>query len=80
MHDAVAARLAHYAPARTYLLEALHDTQALCGGWLPQDAVEQVAASLRVPLADVYGVIEFYEMFHAEPAGRQVIRVCQDAS
>jgi len=69
-----------YPPARTYLLEALHGTQALYNGWLPRDAVEQVAAYLRVPLADVYGVIEFYEMFHAEPVGHQVIRVCQDAS
>ncbi len=78
--DTVAARLAYYPPARTYLLEALHDAQELCGGWLPRDAVEQVTSHLRVPLADVYGVIEFYDMFHAEPVGRQVIRVCQDAS
>jgi NADH-quinone oxidoreductase subunit F len=40
--------------------------------------VEQIAAYLGVPLADVYGVIEFYEMFRTEPAGRAVIRICQD--
>jgi NADH-quinone oxidoreductase subunit F len=74
------AALAAYPPARTYLIEALHDAQEVCGGWLPRAAVEQVASHLRVPLADVYGVIEFYDMFHAEPVGGQVIRVCQDAS
>jgi NADH-quinone oxidoreductase subunit F len=29
-------------------------------------------------VAEVYGVIEFYEMFHAEPVGRKVIGVCTD--
>ena len=26
----------------------------------------------------MYGVTEFYEMFHTHPAGQKVIRVCQD--
>ena len=78
MDDALASRLPRYAPSRTYLLEALHDAQELFGGWLPRPAVEQIATYLGVPVADVYGVIEFYEMFRAEPVGRKLIRVCQD--
>jgi NADH-quinone oxidoreductase subunit F len=31
---------------------------------------------LGVPLADVYGVIDFYEMLSREPLGRTVARVC----
>lgn len=66
------------AGGRSGLLEVLHDTQAIFGGWLPRDAVERTASALNVPVADVQGVIEFYDMFHAHPVGRNVIRVCQD--
>ncbi len=79
MDDAVAACLSRYDRKRTYLIEVLHDVQELYHGWLPRAAVEQIAAYLRVPVADVYGVIEFYELFHAEPVGERVIRICQDA-
>jgi NADH-quinone oxidoreductase subunit F len=66
-------------PARSYLLEILHETQDIFDGWLPRPAVEHIAATLDVPQADVYGVTEFYDLFHTEPVGRKVIRVCQDA-
>ncbi len=67
------------APSRSYLLEILHETQDIYDGWLPRPAVERIAAALNVPQAEVYGVTEFYELFHTEPVGRKVIRVCQDA-
>ncbi|MFQ5613050.1 MAG: NADH-quinone oxidoreductase subunit NuoF, partial [Anaerolineae bacterium] len=77
---ALAGMLARYGPqGRAALLEALHEAQAIYGGWLPQAVVEQVAAALNVPLADVYGVTEFYEMFHTRPVGQKIIRICQDA-
>jgi NADH-quinone oxidoreductase subunit F len=38
----------------------------------------EVARTLRVPLADVYGVIDFYAMFYKTPMGKTLIRVCQD--
>jgi NADH-quinone oxidoreductase subunit F len=61
------------------LLEVLHDAQAIFGGWLPRPAVERIAQALDLPAAEVYGVTEFYEMFHTEAVGRKLIRVCQDA-
>ncbi|MBK9711050.1 MAG: NAD(P)H-dependent oxidoreductase subunit E [Kouleothrix sp.] len=76
---ALEATLERHRPwGRAGLIEALHDTQAIFGGWLPRDAVERVAAALDLPAADVQGVIEFYEMFHDHPVGRRVVRVCQD--
>jgi NADH-quinone oxidoreductase subunit F len=57
----------------------LHEAQAIFGGWLPRAVVERMAATLDVPTADVYGVTEFYEMFHTQPVGRKIIRICQDA-
>ena len=62
---------------RSGLLPALHEAQKIYG-WLPQEVASQIAQSLRVPLADVYGVIEFYSMFYNEPVGRKIIRVCTD--
>ncbi|MFN8505314.1 NAD(P)H-dependent oxidoreductase subunit E [Kouleothrix sp.] len=73
--------LARYAPqGRAGLLEVLHEAQAIFGGWLPRPAVERVASRLGLPVADVYGVTEFYEMFHTQPVGRTILRICQDAA
>jgi len=47
---------------RLGLLPALHAVQKI-HGWLPQEVAAEVAKSLRVPLADVHGVIEFYSLF-----------------
>jgi NADH-quinone oxidoreductase subunit F len=72
--------LARHSPqGPTTLIEVLHETQAIFGGWLPREAVERVAVALNVPVADVYGVTEFYEMLHTQPVGGKVIRICQDA-
>jgi NADH-quinone oxidoreductase subunit F len=64
---------------RSHLLEILHDAQEIFGGWLPRPAVERIALALNMPQAEVYGVTEFYDLFHTAPVGRKVIRVCQDA-
>ncbi len=62
---------------RSGLLPALHAAQRAYG-WLPQEVAAEVARSLKVPLADVHGVIEFYSLFYNEPVGRRIIRVCTD--
>lgn len=69
--DAVAHR------GRTMLLPALHHAQALYG-WVPREAQETISHALRVPLADVHGVIEFYTMFYNRPMARRVVRLCED--
>ncbi|MFZ5856226.1 MAG: NAD(P)H-dependent oxidoreductase subunit E [Chloroflexota bacterium] len=62
---------------RSGLLPALHAAQKIYG-WLPQEVAAEVAKALKVPLADVHGVIEFYSLFYNEPVGRKIIRVCTD--
>lgn len=70
--------LEKYIPlGRSGLLPALHAAQKIYG-WLPQEVATEVAKTLRVPLADVHGVIEFYALFYNEPVGRKFIRVCTD--
>lgn len=62
---------------RTALLPALHAAQEAFG-YIPEEAASAIGQALRVPLADVYGVIDFYAMFYREPVGKTVIHVCGD--
>lgn len=64
---------------RSALLPALHSAQNLYG-YIPEQAATLVAGSLGVPLADVYGVIDFYSMLYKEPVGELIVRVCGDPS
>lgn len=67
----------HIPQGRSALLPALHDAQDLYG-YIPKQAAEQIARALKIPLADVYGVIEFYSLFYSHPVGKTVIHVCND--
>jgi NADH-quinone oxidoreductase subunit F len=70
--------LSEYAPkGRPALIPALHAAQALYG-YLPEPVAAEVGRSLGVPLADVYGVIDFYAMFYRQPVGKTVVHVCDD--
>jgi NADH-quinone oxidoreductase subunit F len=60
---------------RTALLPALHAAQKLFG-WISEPVAAEVSRASGVPLADVSGVIDFYEMFNRQPIGRTVVRVC----
>src|SRR5262245_35980779 len=57
------------------LLPALHAAQCIYA-WLPEPVAAEVGRALGVPLADVFGVIDFYSMLNRQPVGRTVIRVC----
>lgn len=69
-----------YPTALALLLPALHIAQKEFDGWLPDVAIEAVAAELDVPVADVYGVVTFYDLYHQKPVGRHRIRVCTNLS
>jgi NADH-quinone oxidoreductase subunit E len=45
-------------------------------GYLPREAMLEVAEYLRVPEVDVYGVVTFYNQFRLKPPGKHSIRVC----
>jgi len=70
--------LQEYAPqGRAALLPVLHAAQEIYG-FLPEAVASEVGRGLNVPLADVYGVIGFYTLFHARPVERTVIHICND--
>lgn len=70
--------LAKYIPlGRSGLMPALHAAQS-CYGYLSEPVAARIGQALGVPLADVYGVIDFYAMFYRQPVGDMVVHVCCD--
>lgn len=57
------------------LIETLHSVQQSFG-YLDDDALRYVSASLRVPLSQTYGVATFYHFFQLKPGGRHNCVVC----
>jgi len=64
---------------RDALLPLLWDIQTAYG-YIGPEAVAAISHTLLVPMAEIYGVIEFYSLFHAEPTGETVIQICTDPS
>ncbi len=62
---------------REALLPVLWDVQGAYGSISPEHA-HRISHLLRVPEANIFGVIGFYTLFHDEPTGRRIIRVCTD--
>jgi NADH-quinone oxidoreductase subunit F len=62
---------------RSALLPVLWDVQTAFGH-IDSEAVHIISHSLRVPEADIYGVIGFYSLFHSRPTGNTIVRVCTD--
>ena len=60
---------------RSALLPALQAAQQLYG-WVNEDVAKEVSGALGVPLADIFGVLDFYAMLYRRPVGRTVLRVC----
>src|SRR5262245_15842717 len=67
--------LSQFPRERTWLLPALQAAQH-AEGWLSPETLAIVAAHLRVPKSEVWGVASHYpELRLAEP-GRRIVRVC----
>ncbi|GAB6067836.1 NAD(P)H-dependent oxidoreductase subunit E [Methylothermus subterraneus] len=65
----VAKALAQHGRERSALLAILHAVQQALG-YLPPQALREVALALRLPVAEVQGVAEFYSFFATRPQGR----------
>ena len=58
------------------LLPILHDVQDALG-YVPADAVPEIASALNLSRAEVHGVVTYYHHFRAEPAARHVVQICR---
>jgi NADH:ubiquinone oxidoreductase subunit E len=72
--DLVLARYPEF--RRDQLLPLLHEVHAETG-WFSLELTRYLSQRLKVPFADLYGVISFYALFKTEPAARIVLRVCK---
>jgi bidirectional [NiFe] hydrogenase diaphorase subunit len=61
--------------ARDALIETLHTVQQSFG-YLDKESLKFVAASLRVPLSQTYGVATFYHLFTLKPPGEHTCLIC----
>jgi NADH-quinone oxidoreductase subunit E len=73
--EALQAALEKYQDIQGALIPLLQAAQEIYG-YLPKEAMAQIAKELHVPFSKVYGVATFYAQFHLKPRGRHVIRVC----
>src|SRR5438874_8835242 len=75
----VSGLVARFPRERTWLLPALEEVQR-AEHWLSPEALEAVAAHLRVPKSEVWGVASHYPEFRLAPPGRRLVRVCTGVS
>ena len=45
-------------------------------GYLPEEAMNEIAKKSGLSISQLYGVATFYAQFHLEPRGRHIIHVC----
>ncbi len=60
---------------QSQLLPALLKEQA-AAGWISEEAAAEIGRELRVPLSEVYGIVEFYSMLTTVPSGETVVHIC----
>jgi NADH-quinone oxidoreductase E subunit len=68
--------LPRYESAKGALLPVLNEVQHAYG-WLPHQAMEEVAEFLALAPADVLDTASFYEEYWLRPRGRHLIGVCR---
>jgi formate dehydrogenase subunit gamma len=74
-HKQVAAIIATQQDRHGALLPILHAIQDALG-YIPADAVAQIASALNLSRAEVHGVITFYHHFRTTPPARHTIQIC----
>jgi formate dehydrogenase subunit gamma len=76
MAEEIARLIARHVGHRGALLPLLHDVQAALG-YVPDEAVPDIANGLNLSRAEVHGVVTFYHDFRRAPPARHVLRLCR---
>jgi NADH-quinone oxidoreductase subunit E len=66
-----------YPDSRSALMPSLYLAQEEVG-WLPKEAIDDVASELGLTPTEVGSVASFYTMYHLKPVGQHVIEFCTD--
>jgi NADH-quinone oxidoreductase E subunit len=72
--------MGRYPQSRSAVMSALRLAQERHGGWLPPEALKEVADAMKLTPAQVEAVATFYDMYHLEPVGRHLVEVCTNLS
>ena len=61
--------------AESQLIAVLHKTQELFG-YLPREAMDDIAVTMQIPTAHIWGVATFYHYFNLAPVGKHIVSIC----
>ncbi len=64
-----------YLPEKDNLIQMLNDVQEHYG-YVPMHVQKELSEFLKIPMAEIYGVVTFYSRFSLEPQGKYKISVC----
>ncbi len=67
--------LTQYTDVKDNLIPILNEVQ-IKYGYIPQIAQKEISEYLKIPMAEIYGVITFYSRFTLKPKGKYAISVC----
>jgi NADH-quinone oxidoreductase E subunit len=80
LYDQIQKAASRYPQRRSAVMPALRLAQEAHEGWLPPEALREVADALDLTPAEVEAVATFYDMFNREPVGRHLVEVCTNLS
>ena len=64
-----------FKPEKDNLIQILNSVQEHYG-YIPEDAQKEISEFLKMPMAEIYGVITFYSRFTLKPKGKYNIAIC----
>ena len=79
LRDDIRAAAAPYPDERSGVMSGLRLAQVQYG-WLPPEALVEVAEALDLTPAHVQAVASFYDMYHLAPVGEHLVEVCTNVS
>jgi NADH-quinone oxidoreductase E subunit len=80
LREEIQAAAAPYPDPRSGVMSGLQLAQEHYGGWLPPEALSEVAEALDLTPAHVQAVASFYDMYHLAPVGEHLVEVCTNVS
>ena len=80
LREEIRAAAERYPDRRSAVMDGLRLAQHEHGGWLPREALVEVADALDLTPAHVQSVASFYDMYHLAPVGEHLVEVCTNAS
>jgi NADH-quinone oxidoreductase subunit E len=73
-------QMSRYPVTRSALGHALYIAQDECGGWVPHEAIYDIAEVMGMEPADVQSMMSFYVMYNKAPTGKYLFEVCHNIS